>query len=167
MYAVMLLPVRRVGRWRVLRGGTRATQRSGGADAACAVAVQAATALLAFKASGGAATATALASWQPGTDPCGVPKWAGVTCSGGAAPAVTELRLAGYYDVAGQIGTLAPLAADLTILGLLYTAAAGDVAGLAPLVCSHLRGKFFTSYYRVLPMRWHVRYRVPIYMGKY
>jgi hypothetical protein len=94
---------------------------------------------LAFKASGGAATATALASWRSGTDPCGVPKWAGVTCSGGAAPAVTELALSGFndpkfYHVAGQIGTLAPLAADLTYLSLGDTDAAGDVAGLAPLV---------------------------------
>jgi hypothetical protein len=39
-------------------------------------------ALLAFKASGGAANAEALASWTDGTDPCGG-KWAGVTCSGG------------------------------------------------------------------------------------
>jgi hypothetical protein len=110
-----------------------------GADAACAAVVQAATALLAFKASGGAATATALASWQPGTDPCGVPKWAGVTCSGGAAPAVTGLDLYGgnsgkFAHVAGQIGTLVPLATDLTWLNLDGTDAAGDVAGLAPLV---------------------------------
>jgi hypothetical protein len=96
-------------------------------------------ALLAFKASGGVATATALASWTNGTDPCGVPKWAGVTCSGGAAPAVTQLLLydggsGKFAHVAGQIGTLAPLAADLTILDLASTDAAGDVAGLAPLV---------------------------------
>jgi hypothetical protein len=97
-------------------------------------------ALQAFKASGGAATATALASWQPGTDPCGVPKWAGVPCSGVAAPAVTQLILSDYGDggkfehVAGQIGTLAPLAADLRHLILGGTDATGDVAGLAPLV---------------------------------
>jgi hypothetical protein len=67
-----------------------------------------------------------------------VPKWAGVTCSGGAAPAVTELDLfdgsGKFNNVAGQIGTLAPLAADLTRLDLHITDAAGDVAGLAPLV---------------------------------
>ena len=107
-----------------------------GADAACAAVVQATTqaaALLAFKTSGGAATATALASWRSGTDPCGVPKWAGVTCSGGAAPAVTELDLDDDH-VAGQIGTLALLAVDLTYLNLDFTAATGDVKGLAPLV---------------------------------
>jgi hypothetical protein len=108
-----------------------------GAAAACVPVIQAG-ALLAFKASGGAATATALASWQPGTDPCGVPEWAGVTCSGGAAPAVTMLELYGnsgkFGHVAGQIGTLAPLAADLTRLVLEGPDATGDVAGLAPLV---------------------------------
>jgi hypothetical protein len=107
-----------------------------GAAAACAAVVQAATqaaALLAFKASGSEDSMWEISSWRSGTDPCGVPRWAGVTCSGGAAPAVTGLVLYGY-DVAGQIGTLAPLAADLTRLDLQDTDAAGDVAGLAPLV---------------------------------
>jgi hypothetical protein len=64
-----------------------------------------------------------------------VPKWVGVTCSGGVAPAVTEIILGrSSSGVAGQIGTLAPLAADLTRLNLADTDAAGDVAGLAPLV---------------------------------
>jgi hypothetical protein len=51
---------------------------------------------------------------------------------------VTGLDLLDYSGkfrhVAGQIGTLAPLAADLTSLDLWNTDAAGDVAGLARLV---------------------------------
>jgi hypothetical protein len=106
-----------------------------GAAPACMPVIQAG-ALLAFKASGGAATATALASWRSGTDPCGV--WEGVTCSGGAAPAVTGLDFYGdgsekFNNVSGQIGTLAPLAADLTYLDLRYTTVTGQAADLAPL----------------------------------
>jgi hypothetical protein len=91
------------------------------------------------KASGGAANDEALATWQPGTDPCGGAcvtcsggAWAGVTCSGGAAPAVTRLDLA-YKDVAGDVGTLSPLR-QLTYLDLANTEVAGDVRGLATLV---------------------------------
>jgi hypothetical protein len=53
---------------------------------------------------------------------------------------VTELNLRDntgsgkFGHVAGQIGTLVHLAADLTSLNLYGTDAAGDVAGLAPLV---------------------------------
>jgi hypothetical protein len=107
-----------------------------GADAACVTFVQT-TALLAFKASGGAATALALASWRSGTDPCGG-AWEGVTCSSGAAPAVTTLNLgvndgpSRFKTVAGNVGALAPLA-QLTYLSLGDTKVAGDVQGMAPL----------------------------------
>eukprot|EP01052_Picozoa_sp_SAG31_P042414 SAG31_NODE_6725_length_1909_cov_2.502210_1_plen_234_part_00 len=136
--------------------GTRCTVITP-AEAAAQLKAQA-DALLAFKASGGAATATALASWRNGTDSCGggtgcghfndttgdptdAPcPWVGVTCSGGAAPAVTELRLCGscggsgpqFPHVAGQIGTLAPLT-HLTVLDLYDTKVTGQAAALAPL----------------------------------
>jgi hypothetical protein len=105
-------------------------------------------ALLAFKASGGAADGAPLASWRNGTEPCGG-AWEGVACSGGAAPAVTGLDL-GVYDihgyhhpefqgVAGDVGALSPLV-QLTYMSLYETEVAGDVKGLAPLVqLTHLR----------------------------
>jgi hypothetical protein len=103
------------------------------ATAACVAFVQT-TALLAFKASGGAANDAPLASWRSGTDPCGG-ACAGVNCSGGAAPTVTGLDLSDYskVDMAGDIGALAPLV-QLTWLRLFDTKVTGDVKGLAPLV---------------------------------
>ena len=65
-------------------------------------------ALLAFKASGGAANDAPLASWRNGTDPCGGTKWRGVTCSGGA---VTRLEL-GNTKVSGDVGGEALLEID-------------------------------------------------------
>jgi hypothetical protein len=130
--------------------------RGGGCAAGrCTVVPEQIAALLAFKASGGAATATTLASWRSGTDPCGgkgcghrdpstyeptvdAPcPWAGVTCSGGAAPAVTGLTLddgpsGKFRSLVGDVGTLLHLG-DLTILDLALTDVAGEAAALAPL----------------------------------
>ena len=102
----------------------------------CHISAQVTAALLVFKASGGAANDKPLASWN-GTDPCGG-AWAGVTCSGGTAPAVTGLVLDGYVNsayttVAGDVGTLSPLV-QLTVIRLSNTKVAGDVKGFAPLV---------------------------------
>jgi hypothetical protein len=106
-----------------------------------------AAALLAFQASGGVANNKPLASWRSGTDPCSVGAacghpllacpWAGVSCSGGVAPAVTKLVLhgggSGKFDgVVGDVGALAPLT-RLAYLDLTDTNVAGDVRGLAPL----------------------------------
>jgi hypothetical protein len=91
-------------------------------------------ALLAFKASGGAASDVPLASWRGGTDPCGGGAWTGVTCSGGATPAVTKLVLSEdkFRAVAGDVGALARRV-GLTWLNLYGTAVVGDVGALAPL----------------------------------
>jgi hypothetical protein len=79
----------------------KAFHRTNATQAACVAFVQT-TALMAFKASGGAANDKALASWS-GTDPCGG-AWAGVKCSGGAAPTVTRLAGFGYHTkVAGDV----------------------------------------------------------------
>ena len=99
-------------------------------------------ALLAFKASGGAANVAPLESWTAnGTAPCGGAggaPWAGVSCSGG--PNVTALDLGttrGHYEfenVAGDIGALAPLV-QLTRLVLNGCfGVGGQVGDLAPLV---------------------------------
>jgi hypothetical protein len=103
--------------------------------------VQQRAALLAFKASGGAANVAPLESWTAnGTAPCGAggASWAGVSCSGG--PNVTALDLGttrGHYEfehVAGDIGALAPLV-QLTRLVLNGCfGIGGQVGDLAPLV---------------------------------
>ena len=103
--------------------------------------VQQRAALLAFKASGGAANVAPLETWTAnGTAPCGAggAPWAGVSCSGG--PNVTALDLGttrGHYEfehVAGDIGALAPLV-QLTRLVLNGCfGVGGQVGDLAPLV---------------------------------